>query len=215
MSLAGNGRSYRSDRKGLSFTRSLDSQEFSRHEFSLERLNSCESSYSVMALRTDKTSGLLMLVIGIALTCFASVGLAMVVLQRAVALSMAAQQNSEEASFLSALDAIYGVWIIYLPMMVAGGFIFVICGFYVRQGSMVARRVAQIAAICSYAWIIAYAMSSYRIAAAISQAIKILPEPVGVAFLWLSIAATILISAAIPTAILYSLGRSRSHTAER
>ncbi|WP_146594782.1 hypothetical protein [Novipirellula galeiformis] len=120
-------------------------------------------------------------------------------------------QNPNGASVADAMRAIHGVWFIYLPIMIVGGIVYAVSGFYVRRGSFAARRVAQANAIVGYIWVVAYSISCYQI---IGPPPDVLPEPASTVFQWFSIIVGALIGAAFPTGLLYLLSRPQNQGAK-
>lgn len=163
-----------------------------------------------MSLRTDRISGIVTGAFGIVMVGFASFGLLIVALQRAMLGAMPLPENPQGVSVEDAIRAIHGVWFIYFPLMIAGGFVFAVAGFCVVRGSLVARRVAQLNAICGYAWLIAYAISCYQIMDVIGPPPGTLGAAANSIFLWLSLTVGTLIPAAFPTALLFLLSRPRT-----
>jgi hypothetical protein len=162
-------------------------------------------------LRTDKVSGIVTLVFGLMMIAFGSFGLLIVALQRLmIAATMQNPQNADMSRVVEAMKAIHGVWFIYLPLMVAGGLVFAVCGFFLLRGSFAARRIAQANAICGYVWGIAYSISCYQIMDVVMPQTPELPDSVRTAFMWLSLVGGTLLNALFPTALLYLLSRPRS-----
>src|SRR5437016_2732415 len=108
-----------------------------------------------MSLRTDKVSGIITCLFGIAMVGFASFGLLIAALQRVLISAMSPLPQSPDArSVVDGMHALHGIWFNYLPIMILGGLVFGGAGFYVTRSSLAARRVAQATAICGYVWVI-------------------------------------------------------------
>jgi hypothetical protein len=171
-----------------------------------------------MSIRTDKVSGIITCAFGIVMIGFATFGLLIVALSRVLISTMPPiPQGPDGASFtqaMHAMHAIHGVWFIYLPLMIAGGIVFAVCGFCVHRGSLAARRVAQANAICGYIWVTAYSISCYQIMDIIGPPPDVLPEPARTALHRSAILVGTLIHAAFPTGLLYILSRPRNQTAK-
>ncbi|MBA3313917.1 MAG: hypothetical protein M3552_01265 [Planctomycetota bacterium] len=166
-----------------------------------------------MSLRSDKVAGAITCVFGIVMIGFASFFLLVMTLQRHLILGMPSlRQSAKGDSVIEAMHAIHGVWFTYLPLTIVGGICFALAGFQIHRGSRPARRVAQATAIGGYIWIIAYAISCYRILDVIGAAVGAFPESANEGFRWLTLAGTA-IFAAFPTSLLYLLSRPQSDTA--
>jgi hypothetical protein len=167
-------------------------------------------------LRTDKISGLVTLVFGLLMIGFGAFSLAIVGFQRLVITGlMQDPQNADMSRVAEGMKAVHGVWFIYLPLMMLGGLVFVVSGFFLSRGSLTARRIAQINAICGYMWGIAYSMSCYQIMDVVMPQTPALPDSARTAFMWGSLVGGTLINAAFPTALLYLLSRPASKGTER
>jgi len=103
------------------------------------------------------------------------------------------------------MRAVQGLFITYLPFMIAGGIVFGVAGFYVYRGSLVARRIGQINSVLGVVWISAYMAASYRI----MQTMVDFPMYQSPAFQWASIVINLLIFLAFPAALLYILRRPK------
>jgi hypothetical protein len=158
-------------------------------------------------LRTDKVSGIVTLIFGLLMIGFATFGLTIVGFQRLV---MQDSQNAEMSRIVESMKAMHGVWFIYLPLMMLGGLVFAVSGFFLSRGSLAARRIAQINAICGYMWGIAYSMSCYQIMDVVMPRTPALPDSARTAFMWVSLVVGTLLNAAFPTAMLFLLSRPTS-----
>lgn len=168
-----------------------------------------------MSLRTDNVSGAITCAFGIVMVAFASFGLMIVALQRLILTTMPPiPQNPGAPPFTDMMYAIHGVWFVYLPIMIVGGVIYAVAGFYVRRGSLPARRIAQANAIVGYIWAIAYSVSCYRIMQIMPPPID-LSEPASMAFKLVTMIFGTLVSAAFPTALLLILCRPSGQAAEK
>ncbi len=164
-----------------------------------------------MTVRSDKVSGIVTSVFGLLMTAFACFGLLILGFQRMVILGMPQEhEDAEAAAVMKAMLAIHHVWLIYLPLMIVGGLIFVGAGWWLYRGSQVARRIAQATALGGYVWVAAYTVSCYQIMDDIMP--RGLPEPARVAFMWLSLVSGTLIGAAFPSVLLFFLSRPRGGT---
>jgi hypothetical protein len=162
-------------------------------------------------LRTDKVSGIVTLIFGLLMIGFATFGLTIVGFQRLViSLLMQDSQNAEMSRIVESMKAMHGVWFIYLPLMMLGGLVFAVSGFFLSRGSLAARRIAQINAICGYMWGIAYSMSCYQIMDVVMPQTPALPDSARTAFMWVSLVVGTLLNAAFPTAMLFLLSRPTS-----
>lgn len=165
-----------------------------------------------MSLRNDQTSGLLTHVLGIIISTFGTFGLVIVVLQHVFFLKQPVGPTASGQAIELRMRAIDELLLIYLPIMVLGGVLFSVFGYYVRHGSQWARRLAQIVAVCGFAWVIAYFIHGRQIPS--------LPERQGSAPLeslkFIVDGATrigsYLLLAAVPSFIFFVLSRPRNRT---
>src|SRR4051794_39567850 len=88
------------------------------------------------------------------------------------------------------MEAVHSVWIIYMPLMLAGGLAFLVAGYRVLYGSELARRIAQVNAVLGYVWLAAYAVSCYRIMPVFDEMFSNLPFPSPKAFGLVSVVGT-------------------------
>ena len=153
-----------------------------------------------MSLRTDKVSGVITLVFGIVLIAFATYGLLILAVQRLLMVVT--------PEMAAAVDAIQQIWVIYFPIMIIGGFVYAIAGFYILRGSLVARRIAQANAICGYAWVMAYSIRCYEVMDVIGP--HNIGEPARSVLQWSIMFISVLSGMAFPTALLYLLSRPRN-----
>ncbi len=109
-------------------------------------------------------------------------------------------------AFMKTMDAIHGVWLVYMPLMIAGGLVFAVGGIGLVRGSEIARRIAQANAVLGYVWLIAYGVSCYRIMPLFEELSGLPMRLFGV----VSILVTTLIFATVPTGLLYLLSRPNS-----
>ena len=145
------------------------------------------------------------------MVAFGSCALLMVVLQRTIlSVIPPIAQDAQDTAFMSAIDAIHGVWAIYMPLMIAGGLMYAITGLCLRYASEFARRLAQINAVLGYVWLAAYAVSCYHLVPTCEKLWGLMPSPVIESFGVVSIVGTTVIFAAIPTGLLVSLSRERT-----
>lgn len=169
-----------------------------------------------MSLRTDRTSGALTCVLGVLLAFHSSLGLIVVSLQRMLLSFIPPSEMLEGPSMAEMIRAIHNIFLLYLPLLLAGGISFTIAGYFIRGGSLVARRVAQATAVCGYVWVLAYLASVYR-----SWDLFVPPmmlseasfEPFSQVFKWCSLVGNGLVAAAFPTGMLYLLSRPRAQAA--
>lgn len=181
-----------------------------------------------MWLRTDKVSGTITCGFGIVMIVWASLGLVILAIQRAMLETM--PQRNPPPGFPAVADimhAAHGVMYVYLLIAIAGGIVYAVAGFYVRRGSSIARRVAQANALAGYLWIATYLISTNRLASAFMEPFAApadtVPEPMVLMFqlfaiLFYALApvstfVSVQISAAFPTALLYILSRPRDQAA--
>lgn len=97
-------------------------------------------------IRTDKISGLITVLFGIALIVFASQGLGIIAIQRIIFTLMHSFPVDADgtAKEQRAFDAVHGVLAVYFPVMFLIGVIFAFTGYRIRTcGSILARRIAQ------------------------------------------------------------------------
>ena len=166
------------------------------------------------SLRTDKVSGTITCAFGIVMICFASFGLMIVAGQRMMLSAIGPMTEFPEGpSPIDAMNALHGVWFIYLPIMLVGGIVYAVSGFHVRRGSLVARRVAQANAIVGYLWVVAYSISGYQVSSSLAPQLSVLPEPVSTALLSFSMIFCMAIGAAFPTGLFYILSRPQNQAA--
>lgn len=116
-------------------------------------------------------------------------------------------------SVVDGMLAIHRIWFVYFPIMIVGGLVYIGTGYYVRRGSLIARRIAQANSICGYVWVIAYSISCYQIMDIVGPPPNVLPELARSVLQWFSIVFSTLISAALPTGLLYILSRPHHHDA--
>jgi hypothetical protein len=148
------------------------------------------------------------------MVAFASFGLLLVALQLVIISAMPPMpQNPGRPSFTDMMHAIHGVWFIYLPITIVGGIIYMVAGYYMRRGSNIARRVAQVNAIAGYVWVITYSISCYQIMDVIGPPPGVLSEFGGAVFQWFSLIAGTLMGAAFPTGLLFILSRPKDQAA--
>jgi hypothetical protein len=161
------------------------------------------------SLRNDEASGNITCNFGIVLIKFTLFVFLIVGVQRLFFLlpNGPAANGPPDIAFKNAIDAIHRVFIMYFPWIMLMGIIFAVAGFYVRKGSLVARRVAQFTALCSYVWIIDYTISCHEIMDVLGAPVPVIPPWAMTIFQWLSLVAGTLIGAAFPTGLLYVLSR--------
>ena len=116
--------------------------------------------------------------------------------------------KADADKFLETMQAVHRVWFTYLPIMIAGGVVFAVAGYYLSRGSLTARRIAQANAIAGYVWLAAYIMSCYPLMDDLMPQ-GILPAPVRIAFKWFTLIFGTLQGAAFPTLLLFLLSRPR------
>jgi hypothetical protein len=168
-----------------------------------------------MSLRTDRNSGILTCICGVLMSVFAAVALLMVALQRLMLTTMPPIPTSDARGklFLQTMHRMHDIWLLYMPLMLAGGVVFAIAGFRLLYGSQLARRVAQINASVGYLWLIAYALSCYQFAPTMLDLFASFPgsppKPALTAFFHFSIVGTTLFQAVLLTGLLYTLSRPR------
>jgi hypothetical protein len=167
-----------------------------------------------MALRTDNVSGIITGVFGVVMAGFAGFGLLIVALQRVMLSAMPPfPHDPSGVSVVDAMHAIHGVWFVFFPLMIAGGIVFAVSGFYVRRGSLAARRVAQANAILGYVWLVAYMASCHRVSDRFFPPPDLLPMPAAGVLQWVSLVMGTLMGAAFPTGLLFILSRPREQIA--
>jgi hypothetical protein len=168
----------------------------------------------IRSLRTDKVSGTITGVFGLMMVGFASFGLIIVGLQRVMFSFMPKPPREDQGVPIDVvMDAIHGVWFIFFPLMIAGGIVFAIAGYYLRRGSQTARRVAQVNALLGYLWVIGYIFSCYRVIDVIAPSPEFVPAEVSRGFQWFSLVLGFFMSAGFPTGLLLVLCGSRGETA--
>jgi hypothetical protein len=151
--------------------------------------------------RSDKIAGLITGTFGLVMIVFGAFGLVIVAFQRLVMSASPPNQHASFEHFDEMMRAIQGVFISYLPLMIAGGVVFGVAGIYIYRGSLVARRIAQTNAVVGFGWIIAYMIASYRV----MQSMHELPISQSPVFQWASIIVNLIILLAFPAALLYIL----------
>src|SRR4051812_6422302 len=89
-------------------------------------------SDNMLKLRSDKVAGAITGVLGICLAAFASFGLLMVALQRFMFSRMPRMPpDSNGIAMEDWFQATHGIWMIYMPLMIVGGLVLAVAGFYV------------------------------------------------------------------------------------
>jgi hypothetical protein len=166
-----------------------------------------------MSLRTYKVSGIVTLLFGIGVIGFSAFGLMIVALQTILVSTMPPIPKSPySARFLGAMQALHNTWLFFLPLLMIGGITFACAGYYTFRGSIVARRIAQATAICSYIWLVGYSVSCAQVVDGFSLPPGLNPDVAMPVLRWVTIVFGILLSAVFPTSLLYIL--SRSHEKE-
>ncbi|MCE9552504.1 MAG: hypothetical protein K8T91_03880 [Planctomycetes bacterium] len=160
-----------------------------------------------MAFRTDKVSGVITCGFGIVMTGFALFGLLIITIQRFV-FSMAPRQGAHSAQFLVSMKAVHSVMFLYLPLLMLGGVVLAVAGFYVVRGSRLARRIAQVTAVCGYVWLGGYVYGCYQVIFTLHPtATDVAPRAVMV-FDWFSLIGGTVLGAAFPSGLLFLLSRT-------
>jgi hypothetical protein len=168
------------------------------------------------SLRTDRNSGIITCIFGGVMIPFGAFGLLMVALQRLMfsTLPPIPATDPHGKLFLETMHLIHGAWLIYMPLLIVIGVVFVVAGIQLFRGSQVARRVAQVNAGLCYVWLIAYAVSCYQILPTMLDLFASFPNapprPFLQAFAHISAVGTTLFHALFPTVLLYLLSRPRS-----
>lgn len=163
-----------------------------------------------MSLRTDRVSGIITWVFGLVMIGFATFGILIIVIQRAMIGAMPPMPMNPNEPGVSVIDAIYavhGIWFIFLPLMIAGGIVFAFAGFRLQRGSTAARRLAQANAVCAYVWVIAYLASCIRVMEVIGPPPGMVPGRLSLLFQFVSFVVGGLMLAAFPTGLLFVLSR--------
>jgi len=142
------------------------------------------------------------------MVAFGTLALLMVVAQRLLFLSMPPPpQDPDFVKFMNTMHAVHRVWLLYMPLMIAGGLVFAIAGIGLVLGSRIARRVAQANAVLGYLWLLAYGVSCYGVMSLFEELSGLPMKLFGLA----SIIVTTLIFATVPTGLLYLLNRPLPH----
>ena len=163
-----------------------------------------------MSLRTDRVSGIITWVFGLVMIGFATFGLLIIAIQRAmigVMPPMPMNPNEPGVSVIDAMYTVHGIWFVFLPLMIAGGIFFAFAGFRLQRGSTAARRLAQANAVCGYVWIVAYLFSCTRVMEVLDPPPGMVSGYLGGVFQFVSIGVGILMLAAFPTGLLFVLSR--------
>jgi hypothetical protein len=160
---------------------------------------------------TPRNSGIVTCLAGFSMTGFASFALLMILLQRMMfALLPPVPQDRQGILFTTGMNAVHGIWMIYMPLMLAGGVVFIVTGYRLLYGSELARRIAQTNAVLGYFWLAAYAISCYRVLPIFEEEMfSHSPFPFPKAFGLISVVGTTMIAALIPTGLLLVLSRVR------
>ncbi|QDU28347.1 hypothetical protein ETAA8_34470 [Anatilimnocola aggregata] len=162
-----------------------------------------------MSLRSDFASGIITGVFGVLMTLFAGFALLIIALQRAMLGMMPVRPGERHGiDVMKVADTIHGIWFFYMPLTLVGGLVFAISGYYLYRGSNVARRVAQLNAICGFAWTVAYAISCGQ-ASEIQAELMSMPAPMVALNRWFTIIATIVFGSLFPGALLIVLIRPK------
>lgn len=160
------------------------------------------------SVRSDKVAGVITGIFGLVLVGFGGFGLMIVAFQRLM-MSIPTTPGNHPAGFEhfdEMMRAVQDAFITYLPLMIAGGLVFGIAGFYIYRGSQSARRIAQTNAVLGFVWIIAYTIMSYRV----TQMMAGPPFNISPQFIWSSIVVNLIIQFAFPAALLYMLRSPRT-----
>ena len=168
---------------------------------------------SLDELRTDKASGIIVGCIGIIMAGFGAFGLAIILFQRLM-LDFAGPipVHPDGFNFEKTMRDAHTVWLTYMPFTIGGGILFAVCGLLIYRGSTPARRVAQLNAVLGYVWGIAYSWSCSRLVDRFAFPEFELNDS---SIEWLkivSLAASLIFNAAIPTALLFLLSRPKNQT---
>src|ERR1051325_4941181 len=153
--------------------------------------------------RGDKVAGLITGTLGLAMVVFGAFGLVIVAFQRLMMSKMPPQPKPPAGfeHFDEMMRAIQGLFITYLPFMIAGGLVFGVAGLCIYRGSRSARLIAQINTFLSLVWIAAYFIASYQV----MQTMKDFPMYQDPVFLWASILINLIIFLAFPAALFFIL----------
>jgi hypothetical protein len=166
-----------------------------------------------VSLRTDPVSGILTTVFGSFFVFIGLMGLLIVGIQHLFIAYL--PPGSPEQSVEKKMQAMHGVLVVHLPIVIVGGAVLAISGLLVRRGYLVARRIAQATALGGYVWGYFYFVDIYRIKSQFQQPSPspIHSETTQAVFEWVSLIGGILILAGLPTGLLYILSRPRERKA--
>ena len=153
-------------------------------------------------VRSDKVAGLATGTLGLGMVLFGSFALVIVAFQRTMMRSI--PPNDDQ--FGEMMIAVHGVFITYLPFMIAGGLVFAAAGFFIYRGSPAARRIAQVNTVVGVVWIITYSITSYRMIQKMPMLPPVYQDPV---FQWGSIIVNLIILLAFPAALFYILSHPK------
>ena len=165
-----------------------------------------------MSFRSDKNAGTIICGLGIAMVVLGAFCLGIVGLQRVVIASMLPiQPGPGTANFMAGMDGLHRICLLYLPVMILGGMVFAVSGFYIRRGSLVARRCAQLNAVCGYVWGFCNAFSCWKVGSHLGPPPGI-PSTVYFAMQIVCGVGGVLMFVAIPTVLLLILNRPKTQT---
>jgi hypothetical protein len=168
---------------------------------------------SLDELRTDKASGIIVGCVGIIMAGYGAFGLVIVKLQSLVIdFGGPIPVRPDGFDFAKMMRDMHTVWLTYMPFTVGGGILFAVCGLLIYRGSNHARRVAQLNAILGYAWGSGYSWScSHLVERFFVPGVELSESSIEVLRIGMLIM-SIIFNAAIPTALLFLLSRTKNQT---
>ena len=164
-------------------------------------------------LRTDKISGLVVVCFGMFMIVFGTFALSIILLQSLIFKTMPPIPVGPDGfDFTTTMRKMHALWWTYMPITIAGGLVFAVCGRLIYRGSNAARRIAQFNAVLGYVWGIAYAWSCSQLVDAFPVPGMVMDDSVVEVIKIGSLFLNLLFELMFPTAILFLLSRPKSQT---
>ena len=123
---------------------------------------------------------------------------------------MVNHENGPDEAFIVAMNAGYSHVFTFGPWMLLGGTILAIAGYYIRLGSSLGRRVAQIVCVLAFVWIFAGLSDGYRIFPLFSPSSLRDQPSLATVVKWVCLVGNGLIYSLFPLFLLVVLHRPRS-----
>jgi hypothetical protein len=173
------------------------------------------SGYPRVQLRSDSTSGAVIIVLGVLAMLQGGFGFLFAVAMKVVVESVLANaQPPPPPDFEDTSRPILTAFLIHMPLLAIIGLVLVVAGFWLRRGSQRARRVAQVTVLAGFLWLVAYSLHAYLFVFPHHQPNPMLSREAESVGMILSMVVSYLVGVLVTAGLLFILSRPKEVATE-